>query len=156
MLFRSLLVEPIKENFELLRENYKGFKNVILENSALSINNEISFLYKVNPQYYYKYGEFIKAIPSFDRKHLIKHGVRSGHIIKESVNQITFLELFKKNKIINLDLLFVDTEGYDCKIINNFFSLSKMRPIIIFEWIHSKYHEFNKDRKSTRLNSSHT
>ena len=139
----SLLVEPIKENFELLQKNYKDFKNVILVNSALSVNNEISFLYKVNPQYYNKYGEFIKAIPSFDRKHLIKHGVKSGHIIKELVNQITFLELFQKNKILNLDLLFVDTEGYDCKIIKNFFLVSKMRPIIIFEWIHINQHEFN-------------
>ena len=138
---KSFLVEPIKENFELLKKNYDGFKNVIFENSALSINNKISFLYKVNPSHYHKYGEFIKAIPSFDRKHLIKHGVRSGHIIKESVNQITFLELFKKNKIFNLDLLFVDAEGYDCEIINNFFLVSKMRPIIIFEWIHGNHNE---------------
>jgi len=139
---KSLLLEPIKENFELLKKNYEGFKNVILENSALSINNKISFLYKVNPRYYHKYGEFIKAIPSFDRKHLIKHGVRSGHITKETVNQITFLELFKKNKILNLDLLFVDAEGYDYEIINNFFVVSKMRPVIIFEWIHGDHHEF--------------
>jgi len=139
---KSLLLEPIKENFELLKKNYEGFKNVILENSALSINNKISFLYKVNPRYYHKYGEFIKAIPSFDRKHLIKHGVRSGHITKEKVNQITFLELFKKNKILNLDLLFVDAEGYDYEIINNFFVVSKMRPVIIFEWIHGDHHEF--------------
>ena len=61
---KSFLVEPIKENFELLKKNYDGFKNVILENSALSINNKISFLYKVSPSHYHKYGEFIKAIPS--------------------------------------------------------------------------------------------
>jgi len=139
---KSLLVEPIKENFELLKKNYEGFENVILENSALSVNNEILFMYKVNPCYYHKYGEFIKAIPSFDRKHLTKHGVRSGHIIKELVNQITFLELFLKNKIRNLDLLFIDAEGYDCEIVNNFFLVSKMRPVIIFEWIHGKHQEF--------------
>lgn len=139
---QSILIEPIKENFELLKKNYSGFKNVVLENSALSINNEILFLYKVDPNYYYKYDNYVKALPSFDFNHLIKHGVKSAHIIKEAVNQINLLELFKKNKIIDLDLLFIDVEGYDCKVVNNFFLVSKMRPIIIFEWIHIENEEY--------------
>ena len=42
----SLLLEPIKKYFLDLQNSYSNFDNVELENSALSINNEILFLYK--------------------------------------------------------------------------------------------------------------
>ena len=132
----SILIEPIKENFELLKKNYSGFKNVVLENSALSINNEILFLYKVDPNYYYKYDAYVKALPSFDFNHLIKHGVKSAHIIKEAVNQINFLELFNKNKIIDLDLLFIDgNHSFDavCNDFNNYKNLVRKGGFIVFD-----------------------
>jgi GTPase Era involved in 16S rRNA processing len=46
---KSILVEPIKDNFEDLKNNYKEYKNIIFENLAISVNDEISYLYKVNP-----------------------------------------------------------------------------------------------------------
>ena len=48
---KSILVEPIKENFLKLKENYKDINNVKLENSAISIDQEISFLYKVDSKF---------------------------------------------------------------------------------------------------------
>ena len=133
---KSLLVEPIKENFTLLKENYKNLDFIKFENSAISVNAEISYLYKVDSQHIQKYGSHIPAIPSFDKKHLINHGVKNKHIILEKVNSITILDLINKHKINNLDLLFIDTEGYDGKIVNNFLSTVNARPIIIFEYIH--------------------
>ena len=46
--------------------------NVELENSAISIDQEISFLYKVDAKFEKEYGSHIPAIPSFnkDKKHL--------------------------------------------------------------------------------------
>ena len=43
---KSVLVEPIKNNFVKLKKNYKKFNFVKIENSAISTNNEINFLYK--------------------------------------------------------------------------------------------------------------
>ena len=83
-----------------------------------------------------KYGSHIPAIPSFDKKHLINHGVKNQHIVSEKVNSITILDLINKHKFNNLDLLFIDTEGYDGKIVNDFLSTVNTRPIIIFEYIH--------------------
>ena len=40
---KAVLVEPVKKYFEQLKENYKGFKNIKFENSAISKNNEINF-----------------------------------------------------------------------------------------------------------------
>ena len=133
---KSLLVEPIKENFNLLKKNYKNLDFITFENSAISINEEISYLYKVNSQHMQKYGSHIPAIPSFDKKHLINHGVKNQHIVSEKVNSITILDLINKHKFNNLDLLFIDTEGYDGKIVNDFLSTVNARPIIMFEYIH--------------------
>jgi FkbM family methyltransferase len=134
---KSLLVEPIKNNFKLLVKNYKNLNYVNLENCAISSNNEINYLYKVDEKYLKKYDASARAIPSFNYKHLIKHGIKKKHIVKEIINQISFLDLFKKHKINSFDLLYIDTEGYDCNLVNNFLQKIKIRPIIIFEWNHA-------------------
>jgi FkbM family methyltransferase len=139
----SLLLEPIKKYYVDLQNNYSNYENVRFENSALSINNEILFLYKVNPKYFNKYGTLSSGISSFYKEHLLKHGIKKKHIIQEKVNQISFDELLKKYNISSFDLLLIDTEGYDCHIVNDFFlKIKKIRPIIIFEWSHIKNIEF--------------
>jgi FkbM family methyltransferase len=133
---KSILLEPIKKNFTELQKTYLNYENVKIENSALSVNNEIHFLYKVDANHSNKYGQaIIDVIPSFYKDHLIKHGIKKKHIVKEKVNQIGFNELLKKYSIEKFDLLAIDTESYDCHIVNNFFlKIEKIRPIVIFEW----------------------
>jgi FkbM family methyltransferase len=141
----SLLLEPIKKYFLDLKNNYSNYENVRLENSALSINNEILFLYRVNSEYFYKYGTLPTGITSFYKQHLIKHGIKEKHIIQEKVNQISFDELLKKYNVNSFDLLAIDTEGYDCNIVNDFFfKIKNIRPIIVFEWSHIKQNELQE------------
>jgi FkbM family methyltransferase len=142
---QSLLLEPIKETFLNLSNNYSTFKNVRLENSALSINNEILFLYRVNPAYFYKYGTLPIGITSFYKNHLIKHGIKKKHIIQEKVNQISFDQLLKKHNINSFELLLIDAEGYDCNIVNDFFlKIKNIRPFVVFEWSHIKQNELQE------------
>ena len=134
---KSILVEPIEKNFEDLKNNYKEYKNIIFENLAISVNNEISYLYKVNPLKLKKYlGDHYVGITSFDKNHLIKHGVKNKDIIKEKVNTISINNLIIKHNLNKFDLLFVDAEGYDADIVSDFLSYSLIRPIIIFEYLH--------------------
>ena len=71
------MVEPIKENFLKLKENYKNLDNIELENSAISVDNEISFLYKVELQNLKKsMAAIFQQFPSFNKKHLVNHGVK--------------------------------------------------------------------------------
>ena len=72
----SVLVEPIKEIYDKLQNNYKNFSFVKLENSAISDDNTINYLYKVDKKFFIFYGNHIPAISSFDKKHLIKHNVK--------------------------------------------------------------------------------
>ena len=64
---RSILVEPIKDNFLKLEKNYKDMNNVELENSAISIDQEISFLYKVDSKFEKSMAAIFQQFP-----HLIK------------------------------------------------------------------------------------
>ena len=43
---------------------------------------------------------------------------------------------------VYLDLLLIDTEGYDAKIVEDFLINSTLRPYIIFEYIHSNHKNF--------------
>ncbi|MDC0060903.1 FkbM family methyltransferase [Candidatus Pelagibacter sp.] len=141
---KAILVEPIKENFIDLKLNYKGQNNIFFENSAISVNNEINFLFKVTEKKLNLYDEHIKGITSFDKSHLLKHGVSKFHITTEKVNSISFNELIKKYSIENLDLLMIDAEGYDGDIIIDFLSNSSLRPLIVLEYLHIKNIVFEK------------
>ena len=133
---KSILVEPIEENFEQLKKNYNNIQNIKFENSAISVNNEISYLYKVKLGYLDRYGEHIKGISSFKKQHLIDHGVKKFHIEKQKINSISIKELLNKYEIKSFDLLFLDAEGYDGTIVNDFLDNSLIKPYIIFEFIH--------------------
>jgi len=140
----AILVEPIKADFNDLKNNYKDYKKIFFENSAISVNNEISFLYKVDEKKLQFYSEHVKGITSFSKKHLLKHGISKSHIKKEKVDSISINNLLKKYSLIQLDLLMVDAEGYDGDIIIDFLSSTSLRPIIIFEYIHINHKIFKK------------
>ena len=138
----SLLVEPIKENFNRLIINYKDLDFIIFENSAISVNNDIQKLYKVSSKYIKNYDKHIPGITSFDKKHLIKHGVKNRHIISENVSSIKIADLIIKHNFNSPDLLFIDAEGYDGKIAIDFLLSTSFRPLIILEFIHIKNDTF--------------
>lgn len=140
----SILVEPIKKDFDDLKDNYKNQKNIFFENSAISVNNNINYLYKVDDSKFKFYGEHIKGVTSFEIKHLLKHGVSKSHIKKVRVNSLSINELLVKYSIKELDLLMIDAEGYDGEIIIDFLSNSTLRPLIIFEYIHINHRIFKK------------
>ena len=133
---QSVLVEPIRSNFEKLKVKYCDTDFVKLENSAILINEQVSHLFKVDNKYLIFYDKHIPGITSFDENHLLKHGVKKKHIIKEKVNSININELLNKYNIKNLDLFYIDAEGYDGKIVIDFLMNTTLKPIIIFEYIH--------------------
>lgn len=140
---QSLLVEPIKSNFEKLKTKYYDADFVKLENSAILINEQVSYLYKVDNKHLIHYDKHVPGLTSFDKNHLLKHGIKKKHIIKEKVNSINIKELLNKYNIKNLDLLYIDAEGYDGKIVIDFLMNTNLKPIIIFEYIHINNETFN-------------
>ena len=141
---KTIFVEPIKEHFEKLKWNYSNKNNCIFENSAISDFNGHTEIFKVNENNLNLYDDHIAGISSFQRNHLIKHGVKSKHVSSDKVNTLTIKNLIEKYKINNFDLLFIDVEGHEGKIILNFFQSTNIRPIIIFEYIHIENSIFDK------------
>jgi len=141
---KSILIEPIKKNFVNLQKSYKNYKFVKLENVAISVNNEINYLFKVDEKFLKFYDYHIPGITSFNKDHLIKHGVNKTHIVREKVRTISIKNILKKYNIKKLDLLFIDTEGYDGKIVLDFLKIENLKPIIVFEFIHIENIIFQK------------
>ena len=52
--------------------------------------------------------------------------------------------LIKKYSIQSLDLIMIDTEGYDGTIVIDLLNIGIVRPIIIFEYIHIEHGIFEK------------
>ena len=132
----SILVEPIKNIFKKLKENYKNCENVKFMNCAISVDNKISDIFKVKEEFTKFYDEHIKAISSFQKIHLINHGVKSNHITNEKVNTTSIKQLILDNNFSSLDLLYLDVEGYDGEIVKDLLIKTNIRPFIIFEFIH--------------------
>ena len=139
-----LLVEPIKSAFEQLEKNYSGYKNVKFVNKAIDIKSGKREIFSVNPKYHDFYEKkyqskdvsWLTVLASFDKNHLEYHGIKSGHIQSIEIDCINFKELIDQYNFDSLDLLVVDTEGYDEILITNFIQNTNIRPLIIFEWIH--------------------
>ncbi|RPG99953.1 MAG: FkbM family methyltransferase [Candidatus Pelagibacter sp. TMED118] len=149
-LYKCILIEPIPKYFEELKETFSNLKNVKFENSVVSHNDEILKLYAGKENYLSYYDEHIKGISSFNINHLIKHGVKKKHINEVKVNSIDFKKLISKYNLNNIDLLYVDAEGYDGKVILDFFINTNFKPIIIFEYIHIDNLTFKKVLKNLK------
>ena len=138
----SLLVEPVPFYYSKLKDNYSEDNFVKVEKSAISKKSGTINMYTVKKDYLDKYDEHIKGINSVKKKHLNKHNVKSNHIEKISVECLSPKDLLKKYKINNLDLVFIDAEGYDGDIVISFLDYLDFQPIIIFEFIHIEYDIF--------------
>tara|TARA_B100001778_G_scaffold223962_1_gene185766 strand:+ start:344 stop:1084 length:741 start_codon:yes stop_codon:yes gene_type:complete len=134
---KSVLVEPLEYYFSILKKNYQNYENIFFENSAITIDEKDKFLFTVNQKYIHLYDDHIPGINSFEKKHLINHGVKKKHITKKKINSLKIDELINKYKLFELDLLFIDAEGYDVNIVYDFLLNLDLKPIIIFEYIHA-------------------
>lgn len=129
-----LLVEPVPYLFEKLKFNYPESKRFIFENVAINDGSKQTF-YFVNknavdeleklPHWYDQLGSFYK-------ENILKHldGVLESHIEEIDIDGISLTELFERNDVRSLDLLHIDTEGYDWKILSQL-DLNKYKPTII-------------------------
>lgn len=125
----AILVEPNPKNFELLQENYKDFNNIKFENVAISTREcEVNLF--VEPSDISHHG-------SINFYHLLVHNHNPMEIRTLTVKAITLEQLIQKYNIIDIEFLFIDTEGHDCDIIlSTDFSKFNIKNIC-FETLHA-------------------
>lgn len=125
----GLVIEPIKEYFEDLVRNYSGSVNVIPINKAIySESIELKMFKHIRDR---EAPDWVNGIASIQKEHYKKSGINEKNIIEEVVNAITYDKLFNDYNVSNIDLLVVDTEGYDYDLIK-MFPFEKYRPKIIY------------------------
>ena len=145
----AILIEPINDAFLKLKKNYEQHTNVNCLNLAVGIENGSREIFSVNSDYYEHYKkkfqkmnvDWLNILSSFDKNHLINHGIKKHHIKSSNINCITFSKLINDYDYYDVDLLIVDTEGYDVDLVNNFIETLAIKPMIIFEWIHAEKNE---------------
>ena len=122
---KVLLIEPVNYNLQSLKSRFKNLENIIFEKVGISDErNQIKFYY-VKESSVKKLGkEWASGIGSFKKKHLLDHQrkrfqITESDIEEESVNILVFEDLLIKYNINEIDYLFIDTEGFDYRIIKS-------------------------------------
>ena len=135
-------VEPIPDVFETLRETYKNYPEIQLENAAISDEGKDLILYK--PIDSADRSASQKA--SLTKDMVSKHGCTSQEIEEIKVKGISFKELVKKYNFseLEIDLLIIDAEGNDTKILISVFESGYFPKMIQYESLH-----LNKEERQT-------
>ena len=140
--WNGIFVEPVPRIFEKLKMNYNFSDRFIFINKAISNNKGEKLFYYVSEKAKIDLDENLPSwydqLGSFDKTHILKHlnGVLEPYIIEEMVETISLKDLFVNNNIKKIDLIHIDTEGYDFKILKQI-DFNKYRPLVIlFENIH--------------------
>lgn len=137
--WKALFVEPVPYLFDRLKRNYSGNPRFKFENSVVNDGSNITFYWVAEQA-----KESIPSLPDwhdqlggFDRAHITRHIPElEDHIEEAKLSGITLDHLFAKHDIAKIDLLHIDTEGADFKILSQL-DLKKQTPkIILYERKH--------------------
>lgn len=139
--WKGLLIEPLPDLFERLKENYKGITGLLFENMAVAEVLGEKTMYRVAPEAVRQglVPDWAEGISSFflDKNALGGRGIHDEdfqkilpHIITERVACDTFGSILEKNKVEKIDVLQVDTEGYDFQVLRQL-DFNKYKPSII-------------------------
>ncbi|WP_033956507.1 FkbM family methyltransferase [Psychroserpens jangbogonensis] len=144
----ALFVEPVPLLAEKLKRNYANDSRFVFENAAI---NDGSF------QVFYSVSESVKGkienlpswydqLGSFNKENITKHlnGILDPYIIESKIKGLTLQDLFTKHKISSIDILHIDTEGYDWKVLSQLDFNSYQPKTILFEHKHLSKAEKNE------------
>src|SRR5262245_47797822 len=134
----GVLLEPDPQLFERLKENYSGVDGPILVNAALSPINCKTTFYRVRMDE--KMPNWCALLGSFRRDVILsnKNDVPEieTHIVEDTIESISFHSLVARYKPPRIDLIVIDTEGYDLEILRQL-DLIRFRPdLIVYEHKH--------------------
>ena len=153
--WKALLVEPVPFLFERLCKNYSEIPNIQFANIAIAEKAEIATFYYVDPVA----RNHIPQLPSvfdqwgsFDPGHIVRH---FGHaldqfIVSTKVPTLPLSTVLGRHNVTQINLLHIDTEGYDWIVLRQL-DLQQFRPeVILFE--HKHLSEEDKTKALAFLN----
>jgi FkbM family methyltransferase len=143
--WQGLLLEPLPDIFASLRLNYANDKHVTLLNAAMADRDGDMTFYRVEP------GPGIpdncNELGSFYRDVIKKHSFIfpeiEKHIVEETIAVVSFPTLVRQQHIKKIDVIFIDTEGYDFEILK-LIDFHQFRPkLVVYEHMHLSQQDQN-------------
>lgn len=129
--WKGILLEPQPAPYSRLSSLYENRRNLSVLNVALSSQSGKTELYVVEGA---DLPEWAKGMASFDRNTILKHSYLLpdiGRYIRQiQIDTVSFGNLLDDHSIESLDLLQIDTEGFDAEVIN-LFPFEILKPSII-------------------------
>lgn len=150
----GIFIEPIDFLFQRLRKNYGEAERFIFENVAIGTEKGTKTFYYVSekarteldlPYWHDQLG-------SFDKAHITRAlgEQMSPYIVEEDIECLPLPDVFDRNRVEAIDLIHIDTEGFDYKVLSQL-DLERYKPsIILFEHHLLSDEEFVSARKLLR------
>ena len=146
--WHGIMVEPVAHLFAQLSQRYANNPAIRLEQAAIGETDGTAVIYRLNTVS----GDslWLDQLPSLDRETLHRTvaqlGASADRIIGENVTCLRVDSLLKQHDLDRADLLVIDTEGWDWKILRQF-DLDLLRPKLI---LYEHQHLSDEDRKSAQ------
>ncbi len=136
--WRGIALEPVPDIFAKLQRTYQDDKNVIPLCAALAERDGASTFYRVQPGP--GVPDFCKELGSFSREIILSHKplfpAIKQHIVQCDVETVCFDTLVNRFGIDKIDVIAIDTEGYDYEVLKQI-DFQRFRPsLVIYEHIH--------------------
>ena len=150
----GIFIEPVDFFFQRLRNNYRDAERFVFENVAIGNEKGRRSLYYVSElakseldlPYWHE------GLGSFDRSHITRAlgDEISPYIVEADVECVPFQEVMDRNQVDAVDLLHIDTEGFDYQVLSQV-DFRRYKPLaILFEHQHLSDEEFSKACKLLR------
>jgi FkbM family methyltransferase len=149
--WKGLLIEPVGKTFENLKENFKNVAGLQFLQVGVSDEEGTLPIYKFADDIE---GSQYHQLFSFEKKQLLILDVpedwKQNKIVEELVPIYTLSQIFNKQGIEKLDLLQIDTEGFDYKVLLGL-DFSDFKPdIVVYEHVHLKWDVYFESIKYMR------
>ncbi|MGD1029724.1 MAG: FkbM family methyltransferase [Opitutaceae bacterium] len=134
----GVLVEPIPHLAAALARRYTARENIAVERSAIGESDGEARMFRIAdspgaPSWH-------QQLASFDRSVLLKHtGAIPGLdslVVEEAVPVISVKTLLSRHRMSRIDLLVIDTEGHDFRILRQFDLIALAPVLVMFEHQH--------------------
>ncbi len=137
---KGIVIEPLPDFYGKLAHNYRDFPTIIPLQIAVHSSKKKSIIYRVDPEKLHMLPAWAEGISSFNPDHHKKSNTPSNFIIKEEVECMHLMDIIIDFGFECLDLLQIDTEGYDAEVIK-MIDFTKVSPNVI------KYEHSNLTQK---------
>ena len=154
--WKGLLIEPMRDYFQKLNENYEYRENLIFENVAISDSEGYEYMFRI-PSKLIESGEVTSWSDVISTFYPEKNAMREEHLISKAVKEpvlcTTFENISNKHSIEKIDVLQIDVEGCDSNVFWQIWNLNYRPKLIIIETVNMQSEEKNNIEEILKNNS---